>query len=61
MSVAKRVGRALLISGVLGSVAFWLSGWNNLSWILAAGIFYYDFAIRETEQAPPVLKKRSRK
>jgi hypothetical protein len=37
--------KSLGIAAVLGFAAFMLSG-NGLSWVMAAGIFYYEFMVK---------------
>lgn len=37
--------KSLGIAAVLGLAAFMLSG-NGLSWVMAAGIFYYEFMVK---------------
>ncbi len=46
MSLGARVGRSVLISAVIGFASFLLSA-DPLSWLLATGVFYYDFWGRE--------------
>jgi hypothetical protein len=38
--------RALGLSALFGFVAFILSG-SEISWILATGIFYYEFVVKK--------------
>ncbi len=41
----KRLAKSVAIAAVLGFASFLLSG-NGLSWVLAVGVFYYDFMVR---------------
>jgi hypothetical protein len=37
--------RSLAVAAILGFASFLLSG-HALSWVMAAGIFYYEFMVR---------------
>lgn len=43
---ARRFGKSLVLAAVLGFAAFMLSA-SGLSWVLAAGVFYYDYVVRK--------------
>lgn len=52
MSLGARIGRSVAIAAVIGFASFILSA-HPLSWLLATGVFYYDFWGREQTSWSP--------
>jgi len=54
MSLGMRIGRSVGIAALIGFAGFLLSA-HPLSWLLATGVFYWDFWGRD--QSEPVFRR----
>lgn len=55
MSLGMRIGRSVGIAAIIGFAGFLLSA-SPLSWLLSAGVFYWDFWGRGEQSWTPIKR-----